>query len=333
MPSFSRVFVVVEENQSYSSVIGSASMPYLNTLAARYGLATNYFANTHPSIGNYFWLTTGQNITNDSNFTGTVSEDNIVRQLLAAGKSWKSYAESLPSVGYTGTDVYPYVKRHNPFAYLSDVLDSPAQTNSLVPFSQFAADLAGNQLPHYSFIIPNQYNNAHDCPASDPSCANAAKLAAADNWLKTNIDPLIASPTFQQDGLLIILFDEADNTDSTNGGGKVAMLVISPKAKQGFQSTTFYQQESTLRLTAEGLGLTSFPGAAATAPSMVEFFGGANTAPIISSVTPNTGLDTGGTAVMIRGTGFVSGATVSFGGTQATSVNVTGSTTITPRAR
>jgi phosphatidylserine/phosphatidylglycerophosphate/cardiolipin synthase-like enzyme len=332
LPSFSRVFVVVEENQSYSSVIGSASMPYLNTLAARYGLAANYFANTHPSIGNYFWLTTGQNITNDSNFTGTVTEDNIVRQLLAAGKTWKSYAESLPSIGYAGGDAYPYVKRHNPFAYISDVLDSPAQTDRLVPFSQFAADLAGNQLPHYSFIIPNQYNNAHDCPASDPSCTNAAKLAAADNWLKTNIDPLIASPTFQQDGLLIIVFDEAANTDTTNGGGKAAMLVISPKAKQNFQSTTLYQHESTLRLTAEGLGLTSFPGAAATASNMLEFFGGTNTAPIISGITPNSGPDSGGTAVTINGTGFVSGATVSFGGTQATSVNVLGSTTITATA-
>jgi acid phosphatase len=329
LPSFSRVFVVVEENQNYSSVIGSASMPYLNTLASRYGLATNYYANVHPSIGNYFWLTTGQTITSDSNFAGTVTEDNIVRQLLAAGKTWKSYAESLPSVGYTGGDAYPYVKRHNPFAYLSDVLGSPTETNRLVPFSQFAADLSSNQLPHYSFIIPNQFNNAHDCPASNPSCTNADKLAAADNWLKTNIDPIIASPAFQQDGLLVIVFDEADDSDAANGGGKVTTVVISPKAKQNFQSTTFYQHQSTLRLTAEGLGLTTFPGAAATAPNMAEFFGGANTAPIISSVTPNSGLDTGGTAVTIRGTGFVSGATVSFGGAAATSVNVVGSTTIT----
>jgi hypothetical protein len=329
LPSFSRVFVVVEENHGYSSVIGSPSMPYLNTLAARYGLATNYYANTHPSIGNYFWLTTGQNITNDSNFAGTVTEDNIVRQLLAAGKTWKSYAESLPSVGYTGGDSGLYVKRHNPFAYFSDVLGVPAQENRLVPFSQLATDMAANQLPHYSFIIPNQNNNAHDCPAANPGCTDADKLSAADNWLRTNIDPIIASPGFQQDGLLIIVFDEADNSDATNGGGKVAMLVISPKAKQNFQSTTFYQQQSTLRLMAEGLGLTSFPGAADTAPNMAEFFGGTNTAPIISSVTPNSGANTGGTAVTIKGTGFVSGATVSFGGTAATSVNVIGSTTIT----
>ena len=87
VPLFDRVFIVVAENQSYENVIGSSSMPYLNALANRYGLAVNYFANTQPSIGDYFWLTTGQVDTNDSNFAGTVSVDNIVRQVLAAGKT------------------------------------------------------------------------------------------------------------------------------------------------------------------------------------------------------------------------------------------------------
>ena len=69
----------------------------LNSLASQYGLATQYFANTHPSIGNYFMLTTGQLVTNDDGFTRTVGVDNIVRDLIAAGKTWKSYAESIPT--------------------------------------------------------------------------------------------------------------------------------------------------------------------------------------------------------------------------------------------
>jgi hypothetical protein len=41
----------------------------------------------------------------------------------------------------------------------------------------------------------------------------------------------------------------------------------------GYQSTTLYQHESTLRLMLEGLGITAgLPGAAATAPTMWEFF-------------------------------------------------------------
>ncbi|MEW6127530.1 MAG: IPT/TIG domain-containing protein [Acidobacteriota bacterium] len=329
VPSFGQVFLVVEENHRYSDVIGNPAMPYLNTLASRYGLATNYFANTQPSIGNYFWLTTGQVITNDSNFSGPVTVDNIVRRLIADGKSWKSYAESLPSVGYTGGDQYPYVKRHNPFAYFSDVLDSPPQTNKLVPFAQFADDLANQQLPNYSFIVPNQLNNSHDCPQSTPNCTDTEKLARADGWLKTNIDPLIASPQFQQDGLLVIVFDESANDDLEHGGGHVAMLVVSSRTRQNHQSTTFYQHENTLRLIAEALGLTAYPGAAATAANMSEFFGGTNTAPILTGVTPNNGLINGGTSVSISGTGFVTGATVSFGGVAATNVTVVGSTTIT----
>ncbi len=328
VPQFGHVFLVVEENQSYQSVIGSSSMPYLNQLANRYGLATNYYANTHPSIGNYFWLTTGQVITNDSNFSGTVTADNLVRQLVANGKSWHSYAESLPTIGYTGADQYPYVKRHNPFAYFSDVVGT-TQANNLVPFSQFSTDLNTNQLPNFSFIIPNQYNNAHDCPQAIPSCTNADKLVAADNWLKNNIDPLLASAAFRQDGLLIIVFDESVDADTANGGGHVAALVISSKANQAFQSTVLYQHQTTLRTIAQGLGLSSFPGASATAPGMAEFFGTVpNSAPIVSGVSPTSGPTAGGSTVTISGTGFGAGASVSFGGTLASSVTVTGSTTI-----
>jgi len=109
-------------------------------------------------------------------------------------------------------------------------------------------------------IVPNLCNDAHDC-----------SLTTADNWLRNNIAPLLASATFQQDGLLIITFDESGG-DNTHGGGRVAWLVVSPKAKRGYQSTTLYQHQSTLRLTLEALGITLFPGAAATAPAMSEFF-------------------------------------------------------------
>ncbi|HKG97022.1 MAG TPA: IPT/TIG domain-containing protein, partial [Pyrinomonadaceae bacterium] len=327
-PAFDRVVIVALENQSFANATGG--MPFLNKLANRYGLATNYFGNTHPSIGDYFWLTTGQGITNDSNFAGTVSADNIVRQLNLVGKSWRAYAENLPSIGYTGGDQYPYVKRHNPFSYLSDVTGTQAQANNLVPFSQFAIDLSNNQLPNYSFIIPNQYNNSHDCPPSIPNCTNADKLTTADQWLKDNIDPLIASAAFRQNGLLVITFDESVDTDIANGGGHVITVVISPKAKQAFQSNTLYQHQSLLRLAGEALGVGTHPGAAATAPNMAEFFTTTpNTAPIISGLSPTSGPAGGGTTVTISGTGFATGATVSFGGAAASNVNVVGSTTIT----
>ena len=261
VPQFGHLVVVVEENHSYSEVIGNSAMPYLNSLASQYGLATQYFANTHPSIGNYFMLTTGQLVTNDDAFAGTVGVDNIVRKLITAGKTWKSYAESIPSTGYTGGDSYPYAKRHNPFAYFTDVVNSSAQVNNLVSLSQFNSDLANDQLPNFSYLVPNLLDDAHDGP-----------LQLADAWLQQKIAPLISSPAFQKDGLLIIVFDEADTNDSTNGGGHVAEFVISPKAKQGYQSTNLYQHQSTLRLILHGLAVSSYPAAASTAPEMGEFF-------------------------------------------------------------
>ena len=63
VPVHGHVFIVTEENHDYASVIGSSSMPYLNGLAQQYGLATQYYANTHPSIGNYFMMTVGDTVT------------------------------------------------------------------------------------------------------------------------------------------------------------------------------------------------------------------------------------------------------------------------------
>ncbi|HJT01185.1 MAG TPA: alkaline phosphatase family protein [Terriglobales bacterium] len=272
VPQFGQVVLVVEENHSYSSVIGSSAMPYLNSLAHRYGLATNYYANVHQSIGNYFMLTTGRIITGDDSFVGTVDTDNLVRELLAAGKTWKSYAESLPSMGYTGGDVFPYLEHHNPFSYFSDVRGNSAQLENLVPFTQFAADLSANNLPSFAFVLPNAEHDAHSCPDGSLNCDDSVRLSTADNWLQANIAPLLASSAFQKHGLLVIVFDESFDIDLANGGGHVPMLVISSRAKSGHQSTTFFQHQSTLRMLIEATGAKGFPGASGAAPDMGEFF-------------------------------------------------------------
>jgi phosphatidylinositol-3-phosphatase len=121
--------------------------------------------------------------------------------------------------------------------------------------------VAAGTLPDYSFVVPNALNDAHD-----------GSLAQADQWLQTNIDPLIKSSDFQQNGLLLIVFDESVMTDVAHGGGHVAMVVVGPKVKKGFQSTTVYQHQSTLRLVLSTLGVNAYPGAAIAAPDMGEFF-------------------------------------------------------------
>lgn len=261
--TFAHVVLVVEENHSYADVIGNASMPYLNSLAQQYGLAAQYYADAHPSLPNYFMLTAGMTETNNDGFTGVVSDDNVVRELVKAGKTWKCYAEALPAPGYLGGDASTYVQHHDPFAYLSDVQNDPTEAGNIVPFTQFAGDLAGNALPQYSFVVPDLMDDAHD-----------GTLAQADSWLQTNIAPLISNANFQSSGLLVIIFDESETTDTAHGGGHVPAVIVSSQAKKNYVSQTLFQHESTLQLMLSASGVSSFPGNSASAPNMAEFFVG-----------------------------------------------------------
>jgi len=265
------VFIIMEENHSYSDVIGNPQMPYLNSLAQTYSVAQGYYADTHPSIGNYFMLTTGQIITNNDGYTQTVTVDNVVRELLAAGKTWKEYSESIPYQGYDGGDTGEYAERHNPLSYMSDVRNSPSQLQNLVPFTQLATDITNHALPNYGFIVPNLLDDAHD-----------GTLAMADAWLQTNIPPLLASPDFNTSGggMLIITFDESEDSDGEYGGGHVVWVAIGPNANLGYppsgslQPVTLYQHESTCRFMMKLAGVSVFPGNCATAPDMYEFYSG-----------------------------------------------------------
>ncbi len=273
VPAANHVFVVVLENHKYESVIGNTSMPFLNSLASHYGLATAYYANAHYSLPNYFWLTTGSDVTLNEGTTRVYDVNNMVRYLLTAGKTWKAYEESLPYTGYIGASVPPYVKDHNPFAYLSDVVYSSEKMN-IVPFTKFSSDRSNNTLPRFSFIVPNNNHNGHN-----------GQLGTADYWLKTNLSALLASSMFQSGGhgILIITFDESVDTDcrplsycptlpENQGGGRVATIIVSPMAKRGYRSTTKYQHQNVLRTVLEALGICGAPNAASTAKPMSDFF-------------------------------------------------------------
>jgi hypothetical protein len=263
------------ENHSFGQVTGNPAMPYLNSLATAHGLAANYFADAHPSIPNYFMLTTGNTETIDDNFTGTITDDNIVRALGGSSKTWKAYIESIPSTGYLGGNSGTYLKRHNPFAYFSDVNASTpaaaAQAANMVPFSQLSSDLAAGSLPNFVYVLPNSQDDAHDCPGGAASCTDDAKLGAADAWLKANIDPVITSPKFGN-SVLIITFDEGLDTDFTNGGGQVMTVLVGPHVKTSFRSSNMYKHENLLRTILELLNVSDRPGLSGAANSMGEFF-------------------------------------------------------------
>jgi phosphatidylinositol-3-phosphatase len=301
IPQFEHVFVVVEENQSYDDVIGSTQdMPYFNSLARDYGVATNYYANAHPSVNNYFMMTAGRtafsSLTTEFGFLANlhpaiVGGENVASILTDNNKTWKAYLEGLPKEGSLTSKDGGYVKRHDPFAFFETVVRGtpghPQQLSNLVPFApNFERDLQNRTFPNYSFVVPDIHDDGHDNAKThrEAGCGDHAALQQIDQWLSRNIRPLVEDADFKRSGLLIIVFDEAcsrgskadDRLDpkqpSLRGGGHIPALIISSKTKPGTTSDQLLHHESLLRLCLRALGIQKFPGAAATAPAVTGFF-------------------------------------------------------------
>jgi len=275
VPQFDHIFLVVMENHAYSQIIGNtAGAPYINNLAQEYGLATNYTAITHPSLPNYLALAAGSTlgITGDCAPVGTgcsvpvpLNAPHIGDALDAAGKSWKSYQESMPmpSTGCPGlSGSGNYAPKHNPFVYFADVQNDVTRCRShIVPYTQLATDLAGGVAPNFSFITPNLCNDMHDC-----------SITTGDNWLKAEVPKMFGSTAFtRQKSLLVVTWDEDDFT-SVN---KVATIFISPNVKPSSSTATAYNHYSLLKTIEQGLGAgtvgTTTGDVAAT--GMTDFFG------------------------------------------------------------
>jgi acid phosphatase len=256
------VFLVIEENRSYSTVYHN-QMPWLSALGDQYGIASNYFSNEQGSLLDYLWLSSGSGERNfgcDGNqCSQAITDGNIFRELIKAGMSWKIYADSLPKPGFMGATSGNYVKRHDPAVWYSDVINDSAQQQNVVPFSQFAGDLADDNLPDYSIIVPDLSHDAHN-----------GTPQAADQWLQKNVGPLVNSKHFQpgSNSVMFITFDNGDG----DAQGQVLTVVVGQNVKPGIKVDTHFRHENTLRTIMELLGLSNFPGASATAAPMDEFF-------------------------------------------------------------
>ncbi|HVJ05645.1 MAG TPA: alkaline phosphatase family protein [Candidatus Saccharimonadales bacterium] len=278
IPASKHVYIVAEENHSYEHLVGSSNMPYLNSLIAKGALATQFYANQHSSLPDYFWVTAGQPITSNNDTLLTYNVDNIVRHAMQLGLSYKSYAQTLPYAGYAGLYSGAYMKRHAPLPYFSDMGNSKTEMLKHVNISQLLADIQNNDLPNFAFITPDGNHDMHNCPNGEAACEQTA-----DSFLKSYIAPLLARPEFQPggDGVLIIWSDEADlSTDNrcsatvlSGCGGRILVSMIGPKVKVGYKSTTTYHHQNLLRTMLMAMGTTqNFPGASASAVPMTDMF-------------------------------------------------------------
>jgi hypothetical protein len=292
IPRSSHVWMIAEENHSYENVVGNSKMPYYNQLIHRYGLATQFYSDQHSSLPALMWFVAGAPVATDN---GTVScnhdNDNVVRELLRRGYTWRSYQQNLPSAGYQGLFGgmnSTYYRRHNPLIDFTDVCPGTGQDKYSVPYSQMAKDFARGDTVNYAYITPDVDEDAHN-----------GTLEAADQWLQDDLPTILARPEFGLggDGILFIVWDEAtlytdDRCSATvdkGCGGRTATLVIGPQVRAGYKSTTTYHNQSVLKTVCEAMGLSPCPGAAQDAEPMADFFKSGNAPDGIVIATPSNG--------------------------------------------
>ena len=268
------IFTIVLENQDYADIIGSPNAPYLNSLIADYGLATNYHETGDPSLPNYLHMISGAN-----QYFGLidvdpqqwpffpVDTDNLGTQLEAANIRWRSYQEAMGQpcrLTASGT----YAPKHDPVLYFTDIQTGGggnlcAQRN--VDYGQhFQNDLDGGTY-RYMWITPDMEHDGHD-PSLDP----AQGLRQADEWASQEIPKILASEVFQAGGVLFVTWDEAEARNG-HSATQIPMIVISPRiVSAGFTSNTELTHASYLATIEDLLGLPRL-ATVTSAPSMMNF--------------------------------------------------------------
>jgi|SRR5947209_3691308 len=241
------IAVIVMENQEYGDIIGQSSTPYINGLASQYGLATESFAITHPSLPNYLALTGGSTHGISSDCTKcSVPGTGLAGQLSAKHISWRAYMEDLPhSSCYRGDGPGGYAKRHNPFIYYRGIAGKSRLCRNIVPLTRLASDERHNRLPRFVWITPNLCHDMHDC---DPS--------AGDHFLAGLVPGLLKA--LGRNGLLFLTWDEGSSNDGCcrfAGGGHIATIVAGAGAKPHAQMGTAVDHYSVLRTIEDLYGL------------------------------------------------------------------------------
>jgi hypothetical protein len=209
LPRPDHVVVVIEENHGYAQIMDKRnSASYIQSLAKRGVLFTDSHGVTHPSQPNYLALFSGstQGVTSDV-CPHSFDDDNLASALMNAGLSFATFSESLPATGDLSCSSGAYHRKHNPASNWQGKR-LPAELNK--PFADFQQDFS--MLPTVSLVVPNQNNDMHD-----------GSFEAADEWLKTNIEPYV-DWAFKHNSLLVLTWDE----DDFHRENHIATILIGP---------------------------------------------------------------------------------------------------------
>jgi phospholipase C len=206
-----KVLTIVEEN--HGTAEAKAGMPYLTSLAATYGSATDYQSLTHPSLPNYLAMLAGSTlgIRDDGDPSAhPVSGPSVLDLALAHGHTAKVYAESMPA-NCARSNADRYAARHNAWTYFPQ---STGCAHLDVPADRIDADAAAGTLPNVGLLIPDLCHDGHDCA-----------LGEADGYLRDVLRTVMAGPDWQSGHLTVVItFDEVEN----DGSGTLLTAVVAP---------------------------------------------------------------------------------------------------------
>lgn len=236
--NYAHVVWIVMENHSRTEVLPAGS--YVAGLAAECTEGTNYHAVTHPSLPNYLAMTSGstQGVVDD----GPPSSHPVAGASIFAQTSWRSLQESMPSP-CARSDAYPYMVKHNPAAYYTNLSACGSQDVPLASTPDLSAA--------FTFITPNMCNDTHDC-----------SVGTGDAWLSGILPKIFAMPQYQDGSTAVFLtWDEDDSSASNN----VALIGMSAYAHPGQKTATAYNHYSLLKTSEDMLGVSQLGGAVGAA--------------------------------------------------------------------
>jgi hypothetical protein len=248
---------IVMENKSFAQVTNAAKAPFIASLAKRCGTAAAFTAEAHPSLPNYIAMTSGsaQGIKDDRDPSShPLSVPSIFTQVGPNG--WKALEEDMPSnCSQQSSDTYAV--RHNPAAYYTNLALACARND--VPLGP-----TPNISARFTFITPNLCHDMHSCPTQSDS---DSEVRTGDSWLASFMPKLLSTPQYRAGTTVVFLTWDEDDSSPANGN-RIATLVIAPSVRPGTVSTAPFNHYSMLRTTEEILGIGTFLGSAAGAPSM-----------------------------------------------------------------
>jgi hypothetical protein len=303
VPSLDHVFLIVLENHAYGDIIGNTHAPFLNRLAATENLATRYSGVRHPSLPNYLCMIAGDYFDVEDDDAPTTAVDapaakstrhhwsikapSIAGQLVAAGRDWRSYQQSLPAIGSL-LAAWPgdsntgalYAVKHNPFAYFTEVQTRPAEQARMRPLEALYADLGSGRLPALSFIVPDQCRDMHGIGNPLAPCAgmdfNGGLVARGDQQLQWIVEAIVGSASWQRGrNALFVVFDEGNGPA---GQDPVVAITVTNYGVRATRDDSPYNHYSLLKTMEAAFGLpylghAADPGVRTMAPMLAPVAG------------------------------------------------------------